>query len=126
GDWSSDVCSSDLVAIDVARSAMREQQQKFMKDITGVVLPNELTSSELDVAMKEFMDVSRQALRMGAREVHLVCLESREEMPASEEEIDEGLREGIKIHSSLGPKQFVGKNGKLTGLEVIRCTSVFD
>ena len=114
------------VAIDVARSAMREQQQKLMTDIAGVVLPNELTSSEMDVAMKEFMDVSRQALRMGAREVHLVCLESREEMPASEEEIEEGLVEGMKIHPSLGPKQFVGKNGKLTGLEVIRCTSVFD
>ena len=114
------------VAIDVARSAMREQQQEFMKDIADVVLPDELTSSELDVAMKEFMDVSRQALRMGAREVHLVCLESRAEMPASEEEIAEGLMEGIKIHPALGPKQFMGKNGKLTGLEVIRCTSVFD
>ncbi len=114
------------VAIDVARSAMREQQQKLMTDIAGVVLPNELTSSEMDVAMKEFMDVSRQALRMGAREVHLVCLESREEMPASEEEIEEGLVEGIRMHPSLGPKQFVGQNGKLTGLEVIRCTSVFD
>jgi formate dehydrogenase beta subunit len=114
------------VAIDVARSAMREQQQKLMTDIAGVVLPDELTSSEMDVAMKEFMDVSRQALRMGAREVHLVCLESREEMPASEEEIEEGMIEGIKMHPSLGPKQFVGKNGKLTGLEVIRCTSVFD
>ncbi|HYL83869.1 MAG TPA: FAD-dependent oxidoreductase [Candidatus Angelobacter sp.] len=114
------------VAIDVARSAMREQQQKLMTDIAGVVLPNELTSSEMDVAMKEFMDVSRQALRMGAREVHLVCLESREEMPASEEEIEEGLVEGIRMHPSLGPKQFVGKNGKLTGLEVLRCTSVFD
>jgi ferredoxin len=114
------------VAIDVARSAMREQQQKFMKDIADVVLPNELTSSELDVAMKEFMDVSRQALRMGAHEVHLVCLESRAEMPASEEEIAEGLMEGIKIHPSLGPKQFVGQNGKLTGLEAVRCTSVFD
>ena len=114
------------VAIDVARSAMREQQQKFMADIAGVVLPDQLTSSELDVAMKEFMDVSRQALRMGAREVHLVCLESREEMPASEEEIAEGLVEGIRIHPALGPKQFVGKNGKVTGLEVIRCTSVFD
>ena len=114
------------VAIDVARSAMREQQQKLMTDIAGVVLPNELTSSEMDVAMKEFMDVSRQALRMGAREVHLVCLESREEMPASEEEIEEGLTEGIRIRPSLGPKQFVGKNGKLTGLQVIRCTSVFD
>jgi NADPH-dependent glutamate synthase beta subunit-like oxidoreductase len=114
------------VAIDVARSAMREQQQKLVTDIAGVVLPDELTSSEMDVAMKEFMDVSRQALRMGAREVHLVCLESREEMPASEEEIEEGLMEGMKIHPSLGPKQFIGKNGKLTGLEVIHCASVFD
>ncbi len=69
--------------------------------------------------MKEFMDVSRQALRMGAREVHLVCLESREEMPASEEEIEEGMVEGIKFHPSLGPKQFVGQNGKVTGLEVV-------
>ena len=113
------------VAIDVARSAMREQQ-KLAADKEPTGLPNELTSSEMDVAMKEFMDVSRQALRMGAREVHLVCLESRKEMPASEEEIEEGLVEGIKIHPSLGPKQFVGKNGKVTGLEVIRCTSVFD
>src|SRR5260370_653044 len=47
-------------------------------------------------------------------------------MPASEEEIEEGLVEGIRIHPSLGPKQFVGKNGKVMGLEVIRCTSVFD
>jgi formate dehydrogenase (NADP+) beta subunit len=113
------------VAIDVARSAAREQQKLIVdKDTAG--LPNELTSSEMDVAMKEFMDVSRQALRMGAREVHLVCLESREEMPASEEEIEEGLVEGIRIHPSLGPKQFVGQNGKVTGLEVIACTSVFD
>src|SRR6201982_3223208 len=113
------------VAIDVARSAMREQQKLRPGGEGAAGLPNELTSSEHDVAMKEFMDVSRQALRMGAREVHLVCLESREEMPAAEEEIDEGLSEGIKISPSLGPQQFVGKNGKPTGLEVIRCTSVF-
>jgi NADPH-dependent glutamate synthase beta subunit-like oxidoreductase len=114
------------VAIDVARTAMREQQQKLVTDIAGVVLPDRLNSSEADIAMKEFMDVSRQALRMGAREVHLVCLESREEMPASEEEIEEGLLEGIRMRPSLGPKQFIGQNGKLSGLEVIHCTSVFD
>ena len=110
------------VAIDVARSAMREQQK--MASEGG--LPNELTSSEMDVAMKEFMDVSRAALRMGAREVLLVCLESRAEMPAAEEEIEEGLLEGMKLRPSLGPKQFVGKDGKLTGLEVLQCLSVFD
>src|SRR5947207_3263283 len=114
------------VAIDVARSAMREQQKLTADTESSAGLPDQLTSSEMDVAMKEFMDVSRQALRMGAREVHLVCLESREEMPASEEEIEEGLVEGIRIHPSLGPKQFVGKSGKVTGLEVIRCCSVFD
>jgi formate dehydrogenase beta subunit len=110
------------VAIDVARSAMREQQ----KLNAGGALPNELTSSEMDVAMKEFMDVSRAALRMGAREVQLVCLESRIEMPASEEEIEESVLEGIKLRPSLGPKQFVGENGKVTGLEVTKCISVFD
>jgi NADPH-dependent glutamate synthase beta subunit-like oxidoreductase len=114
------------VAIDVARSAMREQQQKLVTDMASVVLPNELSSSEMDVAMKEFMDVSRAALRMGAREVQLVCLESRAEMPASEEEIEEGVLEGMKLYPSLGPKQFVGQNGRLTGLEVTRCLSVFD
>jgi formate dehydrogenase beta subunit len=114
------------VAIDVARSAMREQQQKLVTDMASVVLPNELSSSEMDVAMKEFMDVSRAALRMGAREVQLVCLESRAEMPASEEEIEEGVLEGIRLRPSLGPKQFVGKDGRLTGLEVTKCVSVFD
>lgn len=114
------------VAIDVARTAAREQQKQVGGTAVEAGLPDHLTSSEMDVAMKEFMDVSRAALRMGARQVHLVCLESREEMPASEEEIEEGLNEGIQIHPSRGPKQFVGKDGKVTGLETIRCTSVFD
>jgi formate dehydrogenase beta subunit len=114
------------VAIDVARTAMREQLKFTAESPDKTSLPDHLTQSELDVAMKEFMDVSRAALRMGAREVHLVCLESRVEMPASEEEIREGVEEGIRIHPSLGPKQFIGNNGKVIGLEVIRCTSVFD
>ncbi len=114
------------VAIDVARSALRRQQQLTLEALSSSLLPDSLNQSELDVAMKELMDVSRQALRMGAREVHLVCLESREEMPAFEEEIEEGMEEGLKIHPSLGPKAFVGKDGKLSGLQTINCTSVFD
>lgn len=114
------------VAIDVARSALREQQKITLETLSSSILPDHLTPSEMDVAMKELMDVSRAALRMGAREVHLICLESREEMPAFEQEIEEGMEEGLKIHPSLGPKQFIGKNGRVTGVEAIRCTSVFD
>jgi formate dehydrogenase beta subunit len=114
------------VAIDVARSALRQQQQQTLETLSSVLLPDQLSDSEQQVAMRELMDVSRAALRMGAREVHLVCLESRAEMPAFGEEIDEGLREGLVLHPSLGPRRFVGKEGKLMGLETIRCTSVFD
>ena len=114
------------VAIDVARTAMREQQAKLGADMSDASVPNELTAGEMQVAMEESMDLSRVALRMGARDVQLVFLESRAEMPASEEEIEKGLVEGMKLLPSLGPKRFLGKDGKLIGLEVIRCISVFD
>src|ERR1700694_2647851 len=47
-------------------------------------------------------------------------------MPQSDEEIEKGVVVGIRIHPSLGPKQFVGRDGRVTGLEVIQCISVFD
>jgi len=114
------------VAIDVARSALREQQRLTLENLVAHELPESLSAGEQQVAMKELLDVSRAALRLGAREVHLVCLESRAEMPAFEEEIEEGLIEGLKLHPSLGPQKFIGKNGKVIGVETIRCTSVFD
>ncbi len=107
------------VAIDVARSALRYKEER-------IAAPDRLTESELHVAMNELMDVTRTALRLGAKEVDLVCLESRAEMPAFEDEIEEALREGIEIHASNGPKRFMGQGGKVTGLETIRCLSVFD
>jgi formate dehydrogenase (NADP+) beta subunit len=114
------------VAIDVARSALRRQQQQTLETLTTSLLPESLSDSELQVAMKELTDVTRTALRLGALEVHMVCLESRKEMPAFEEEIEEAEREGLSIHPSRGPKRFIGQNGKVVGLETVNCTSVFD
>jgi len=114
------------VAMDVARSALRQQQRQTLDALSSSVLPDQLTEPERDVVMKELMDVTRTAMRLGAREVHMVCLESRQEMPAFGEEIEEGELEGLKIHASRGPKRFVGEDNKLTGLETVHCTSVFD
>ena len=114
------------VAIDVARSALREQQRLMLENLTVQELPESLSAGAQQVAMKEMMDVSRAALRLGAREVHLICLESRAEMPAFEEEIEEGQVEGLQLHPSLGPQGFLGRDGKVVGVETIRCTSVFD
>ncbi len=72
------------------------------------------------------LDVARSAIRMGAETVMLACLESRDEMPAWEREIEEGLEEGLILHNSWGPKRFPGEDGKVSGVEFKRCTSVFD
>ena len=98
------------VAIDAARSAVRQE-----KVDAGHVT---------DVA--EALDVARSAVRFGAKEVHMVCLEDWNEMPASKEEIDEALEERIQIHPRVGPSRILGKNGKVVGFETIDCVSVFD
>ena len=72
------------------------------------------------------IDVARTALRAGAGGVELFCLESREQMPAWDHEVKEALAEGVVIHPSWGPKNILHEGGSVTGIEFVRCTSVFD
>jgi len=83
------------------------------------------------VLRQEEYDVSRTAARLpGVREIHLVCLESLEEMPADTVEILEGAEEGILRHNSWGPKEILVRpvNGQkfVTGVRFTRCLSVYD
>ncbi len=71
------------------------------------------------------MDVALTALRLGATELQVACLESREEMPAFDSEIGQLLEEGGVLHPSWGPKRILA-NGKVNGIELVRCTRVFD
>ena len=71
------------------------------------------------------VDVARSALRLGADTVEMVSLEERDEMPALPEEIAATLEEHITINNGWGPKRILG-NGKVNGIELKRCTSVFD
>lgn len=72
------------------------------------------------------IDTARTALRLGAKELQLACLESREEMPAHSWEIRYAVEEGTILNCCWGPKSILGKDGQVTGVEFIRCTSVFD
>jgi len=104
------------VAYDVARSAVRPEMSSMSETI-----------SEMGRGEQVAYDVARSALRMSSdKEVHVVCLESRAEMPADEIEVVEGEEEGLKLHSSRGPKEVLGQNGTVTGLRTVRCTAVFD
>ena len=72
------------------------------------------------------IDTARTSLRLGAKEVQLICLESREEMPAHEWEIEQAVDEGIILSCSWGIKRIVVDGKKVSGIDCIRCTSVFD
>ena len=71
------------------------------------------------------IDAARSALRMGAAAVHMVSLESRNELPAHEWEVEEALGEGVVLHDSWGIAEFHGE-GRVTGVGLKRCTAVFD
>ena len=72
------------------------------------------------------IDVARTASRCGASEVSMFCLEGREIMPASEEEIAEAQEEGITLNCGWGPKEILTENGKVKGIVFKKCLSVFD
>src|SRR5580765_7564416 len=111
------------VAMDVARSAAREVVRQHAGGVEDVVPSAENVSA---VATKEMVDISLSALRMGAREVNLVCLEPRNEMPAALEEIEEAEEEGITIQPGFGPKRIIGKDGRVAALETLTTKWVFD
>ncbi len=72
------------------------------------------------------VDVARTALRAGADKVTMLCLESREEMPAARDEVEEALEEGIEVMNGWGPGEILTEKGKVTGIVFKKCTSVKD
>jgi NADH-quinone oxidoreductase subunit F len=72
------------------------------------------------------VDVARTALRAGAQEAQLFCLEPRDEMPAWEKDVEEAIDEGIVINPDLLPGKITHEKGRVTGIEFSRCVSVFD
>jgi len=71
------------------------------------------------------VDVARTTLRLGAKQVEMVALEKRDEMPAYKEEIEATLAEGITINNGCGPNRIIG-DGSVTAIELRQCTRVFD
>ncbi len=72
------------------------------------------------------IDVARTSGRCGADTVSMFCLESRDGMPASAEEIAEAEEEGVRLSCGWGPKEILTQNGKVSGVVFKKCTSVYD
>lgn len=64
------------------------------------------------------MDCCRTAVRLGAEEVYVIYRRSRNEMPAADIEIEEAEEEGVKFHFLHNPLEFLGEDGKVTGIRL--------
>jgi len=109
---------SELNGVEWGLDFLRDVKKKNVKSMTG----RTVVIGGGNVAM----DVARTAIRLGASEVQLACLECSEEMPAHGWEIEDAREEGVVMYPSWGPNKIVGENGKVTGIELMKCTSVFD
>lgn len=108
------------VALDAARTALREVA-------LGRAVPAapEMAEDGVGAAATTALDAARAAVRLGAREVLVVALESPEEMPADPFEIAEAEAEGIRILHRRGPTRIVGDD-RVGGLVTLDVASVFD
>ena len=77
-------------------------------------------------AMTEAFDAARTARRAGAQQITILSLESREEMPAHDFEIEEAENEGIGFVNRRGPARIAVEDGRVVGLDTIGVRSVFD
>lgn len=112
------VPNDDAIGTDIAVSYLRdcfEKREKF----TGKVVVVGGGNVAIDCAMN--------AKRLGASEVSMFCLETREDMPASKSEIFEAEEDGVKIVTSWGPKEVkTDAKGKVVGIVFKKCTRTID
>ncbi len=116
GLWSSrqlDIPGIDTVDITDALSFIMDYNQNGKVDVKGKLLVIGGGSVAADV-----VQVAREA---GAKDVTIVCLESRENMPALASEVEEILECGVDLQNGWGLKGF--SDGTLS---CIACLSVFD
>src|SRR6516165_3063116 len=124
------------VAFDVARSVVRQAEmfagmsetelRQALREAASAL--EQLTAHEVEAPdqVRLALDVAREAIRKGVPEVHMYCLENLDEIPAAREEIEEAEKEGIRLHTRFGPKRILESEGKVTGVELIKVSRVFD
>ena len=65
------------------------------------------------------VDAARTARRLGAGEVYIAYRRTRDEMPATAEEIAEAEAEGIRVMYLVSPRSIESAGGRVTGIRMV-------
>ncbi len=114
-----EIPGNDAEGIDIAVSFLHHATEDNTRKMTGKVL----VVGGGNVAV----DCARTAYRFGGSNVAMYCLEDRESMPATDDEIREALEEDIAIQNGWGPKEIMKTSeGRVQAVVFKKCTSVKD
>ena len=103
------------LAVDFLKNASIDQNQKMNGKVIVIGGGN--------VAI----DCARTAHRFGGKEVEMYCLESRDTMPATKQEIQEAEEENIIINNGWGPKEItLNSDGSIKDVIFKKCLSTID
>lgn len=124
------VIGGGFVAFDAARLALRAGLEEARGNGSEEAREENVDAGE----MKAALDVARTAIRAGATEVHMVSLESFDEMPVmrttqGREEFEEAEREGVIFHPQRSAKRFINSNGgarRVSAAEFIGVKRTYD
>ncbi len=140
------VIGGGLVAFDAARMALRAGAEQLpeatMPDTRRRTLQRVLQGENVPPQVTPFLDTgegttpaaldaARAALRAGAPDVRMISLESYQEMPAfrsaqGREEFEEARKEGVQFHTQRSVRRIVGRNGRVSGVELIGVKRTYD
>ncbi len=118
------IVGGGLVAVDAARTVVRSL-------IPGLTIAPEEEAVTAATTMRVALDAAREAARRGVLEVTMVSLESEAEMPAhrstqGREELATAREEGVRFMPGWGPRRVLAAEGRVTGVEFVRCVKVYD
>ncbi|MCI0392694.1 MAG: FAD-dependent oxidoreductase [Acidobacteria bacterium] len=125
------VIGGGFVAFDAARLALRAGLEEARKSNESASNDHE-GEEQIDLLeIKAALDAARTAIRAGATEVHMISLESFDEMPVmrttqGREEFEEAKKEGVIFHPQRGAKRFDGINGRVKSAEFIGVKRTYD
>jgi len=89
----------------------------FMKDVNAGKAPEVGPKVLIVGGGNVAIDCARSAIRLGATDVHVACLECDEDIPAESSELEQAEEEGVHLHPSMNVTRILGDGGKPTGAE---------
>ena len=113
-----DIPGEELAGVQGGLDFLRSVNSGATKELSGDVIVIGGGNAAIDVA--------RAAKRLTGGSVNMYCLEKDEEMPTVPDEKNAGIADGVVINNSWAPKAILGEDGKVTGIELMRCVSVRD